>query len=174
MRSLKVDNDSSNSNEFHSDTNDAHDIPEENDKPSNEYVGNNEEVLISGTNVVSTTEAKQQCKLLLASTLAENVEAAMEEMQLLSFERKEHGSVMRDRKFKFIIEKLFTKVRGKDGSYRYSKQYIGQNILVFQGIRGCRQLSKTEEKNFRILKVYSKNGKSWHICDKGRQVSKKG
>lgn len=91
---------------FYSDANDAHDISEENDEPSHEDVWGDEECLISSINeMVATEAAKQLCKLLSAPRLVENVEAAREGMQLLSFGRKTHGSLT-IRKFPSISERL--------------------------------------------------------------------
>lgn len=83
LRGLKAGNDSS--NEIEPDSNDAYDIPDESDELSNEDLGCNEKVLISGTNEVDMTEAaKKLSKLLLAQTLTEKVEAAREGMKLLN------------------------------------------------------------------------------------------
>lgn len=83
LRALKAGND--NSHDIESDSNDAHDIPDESDELSNKDLGCNEEVLISGTNEVDMTEAaKKLCELLLAPTLTEKVEAAREGMKLLN------------------------------------------------------------------------------------------
>jgi hypothetical protein len=104
------------------------------------------------------------------------LEAARNGMQLLHLKRREVGSVTKDQKFKSISERWFTKSKEKDGTGdNDGLQYIERNSLVRVKVtegKGHDAISGEEE--FRALPIYTKSGKSWHICSKGKQVWRRG
>ena len=162
-------------------------LDETNEKEANDLEGSKSELeagdnhddtaLLSGNNEQDTTDASKQLrKLLSASTMGQMLEAARNGMQLLHLKRREVGSVTKDQKFKSISERWFTKSKEKDGTGdNDGLQYIDRNSLVRVKVtegKGHDAISGEEE--FRVLTIYTKNGKSWHICSKGKQVWRRG
>ena len=133
--------------------------------------------LLSGNDELDTTGASRQLRnLLSASTMGQMLDIATRGIQLLHLKNREVGSVTKDQKFKSISERWFTKTKEIDGSGdNDGLQYIERNSLVrTRLVEGKGNAAISGEEDFRVLTVYTKNGKSWHICSKGKQAWRRG
>jgi hypothetical protein len=109
--------------------------------------------------------------------LGEMIEFVSRGMKLLNLKERETGSVAKDQKFKSISGHWFTEVndRIEDGNNVDGLTYIEQNTLVRVKLveeKGLKAVSGEEV--FHVLSVYTKNGKCWHICNKGKQAWRRG
>jgi hypothetical protein len=139
---------------------------------------NDDQALLSGADEIDTTEAAKQLRnLFSASALGDMLESVARGMALLSLKGRESGSVTKDQKFKSISERWFTKAKDRDNADDNvdGLKYIERNTLVrIKLVEGKGINAMTGEEDFRVLTVYTKNGKCWHVCNKVKQAWKRG
>lgn len=115
---------------------------------------------------------------LLAAPVEEMADASRDGMAQLNF--KKTGSVSYDRKHKSLRERWFTKKPTDDNDDADDdvdplEKVIRRNMHVKLEISEGRGAAKrTAVEDYRVLAIYTKTYNKWFLCEKGRQMWKKG